>query len=448
MGGGKRWVWWGASLLVVLIGYLWWTRESIVIRVDYMAKLQAEIASEPERRGWELYLPVLVALGTRAVDPSEDAWPGTEAWQPWQELLAEMQEHWPALDEAVEREQWGAPHDPHLRQQSFAQLGLRDPYRPGGLPPRESPPPIWTARIENLIQVRALANLFVLRARERAGVGEHLEAARCLARIDRLATQLRRRALLIEQVIGESVAVLGAEERLRLARRHGRAFAAESWDVLTLGLRELRPSRDLRHELRGERWFVLDIVQRVYTDDGKGDGHFAADPALLSSMAPGWTDRLGARIQGIFEPTRKEVLGQLERLWQAAADPSLAPSPVEIEGFGTLAKLHAPVMSRDRHVATARLHAIGVALAILRSVAEEGAATERLPTLAPRFVDAELLEREGEDFAYLPPSSSEPLVLWIPAELGAGLNAQNRSAIARSSACVLTDPLFEEAEHP
>lgn len=257
-------------LLTIALSYgLLWMRYATVERVlafDPVVAMNAGFADVPvEDRGWPKMRKALVAM--RADDPlapellreaslcevlgfyadhSEDLSPEDKAF-------------WPEL--ATDEDQSMAPNP-----WSWEQSAISIP-------------------IPHLADLRKAALLLKDHAMIQGGTGS-LEDLRAMRR---LAAFSQEHPTLINQLVGMSILALEADTMSQLLLAHGTTFSdevlAELEVELGLSLDALAPLN-----LEGEYLIFDDVLQRVYSDDGAGNGIFIGESgAWLAGNAPGLT---------------------------------------------------------------------------------------------------------------------------------------------------------------
>ncbi len=169
--------------------------------------------------------------------------------------------------------------------------------------------------------MRSIARLLAMDSKEAAAMGA---SDRCLAELVALlavAEHVREQPLLINDLVSLSLYNLTFSTLEEILEYTPSLFSQEELDVLSRELKNVDENLTIRFE--GERMFVLDMLQRIYTDDGNGDGkiiplkvmdlrtqlELGPEGKTSSSLLPA----IIAPIADIYLPSRKEVLAEYDR---------------------------------------------------------------------------------------------------------------------------------------
>lgn len=280
-----------AAVYVVLAARYYTGRPTI--RRNYLAELNAPALATPvDQRAWPLYEQALRTItpppealslqpGLVRIDWSEAAWTEVETW-----VSAN------AEPLALVRRAAGMPHLGHVMNRRASADFLRAmqarPQRgtPAGPAPTASPAPeqqepadeaLLGVSLFHLGYVRELGHLLYAdclmgtRAGDAGRVGADIDA------LLNMASHLRQQPFIVSELMAGSIDLL-AFEAIEQA-------VAESPDLLPReGLQALAhriagmgdPSERMAGVLNTERAFFEDAVQRMYTDDGRGNGRITA----------------------------------------------------------------------------------------------------------------------------------------------------------------------------
>lgn len=237
--------------------------------VDYIAVLNQPVANvPPDQRAWPTYRQAILQFrGPQGVsnewDKLADARPGSKRWP---ETRSWLQEH----ARSIELIRQGS------RKPAFGfVLGATGDIADPQLWPNACPPADTAALISVLLpflgEARQLARVL---SADAALAREQGDGRRLLADVDAMlamADQLNRRTVLVSDLVALGI----------------RAMALSELEQTLVNRRELLSDgdlQDLAHRLSapqtasdfisfaGERLMVYDIVQRIYTNDGQGDG--------------------------------------------------------------------------------------------------------------------------------------------------------------------------------
>jgi hypothetical protein len=327
---GRPWPWqiWGFSLRVMAVVLAVYAVLLIrfclgqpTVSVDYIAKLNAPIAAVPEGdRAWPLWRQAILAssesakgewvvfpgavIGTIHDDP---AWPKTVQW---------LDDHQSAVElarQAGSKSALGFILGP-AGSEDDPMLG----WAFHGQTPRE---PLITVLLPHLSDLRTMARILSSDARLAAERGEAARLETDLTSMLGLGRQLRDSdGFLVTQLAGLSV------NRSALRRLHDTLINYPDLlkDEQLIRLAHLlsgpKAAADLI-ALKGQRYAFADIVQRLYTDDGSGDGHTTLTglrlaPSLMNNS--GYNSEMNAYVAASTVPLvgvpRAELIAEYNRL--------------------------------------------------------------------------------------------------------------------------------------
>ncbi len=271
--------WMGLFVVLVIVVYAAWVIVAMnrvaTISVDYVAKVNEVASAVPEDdRAWPLYRKAGIALRKKEMpstvfsenDFEDPTWPSEAGWEYYAEWVDAHQGTLVDLRDAskkkgmgfyisgcvseADKELWpeeyesqgDAPHDGFMMSVLFPQLG----------------------------PMRNMANLLAYDAKQAAFDGD---ASRCLQDITtmlQMGKHLREHPILINDLVSFAIynstfATIGD-----IVEHKQALFSNEQFETIKQSLAELDGYMTIR--LEGERYFMLDILQRMYTDDGNGDG--------------------------------------------------------------------------------------------------------------------------------------------------------------------------------
>ena len=189
--------------------------------------------------------------------------------------------------------------------------------------------------------VRLAARLLAADARRAVVEGDDARMVADIGAILELAEQTRQPSIMIAQLVGMSMERLAFTVVLDLIAALPENIDDRSMLALAEMIRGLDDER-LGLEMAGERWFFLDIAQRIYSDDGEGDGSLSIGSPVVEMLgtSPGdlgperLTSGTGAFLLG---PIVAELtLGRAEatRIWMNlmdSAEEQASKSPWEID---------------------------------------------------------------------------------------------------------------------
>jgi len=324
--------WAGIFIVVVIFIYAGWVLVAInrtpTIAVDYVALLNEKAKAVPEnQRAWALYRTAGIAL-RKTPEPrhfSEDMyddtdtpmWPDQEGWNYYETWIVSHSQTLETLYAAVAMDGMGfilagtvAEEDKELWPEKYAaQHGIEQPE---GF--------VVSVLMPQLGPMRGMARLLSIDAKNAAVNGN---SERCQSDIESMLTigmHVREHPLLISDLVSFSVYNM-AFSTLREIMDHNRTlFSTAQLDELARALKELDSNLNIRFD--GERMFVLDLLQRMYTDDGNGDGRIIPIEGvkMLSQLevTTGFTSSslipaLVAPIADMCFASRKETIVEYDR---------------------------------------------------------------------------------------------------------------------------------------
>lgn len=295
----------GALVLVLVLTYaalvVRFQFGHAVISHNYLADMNAVALAVPrEQRAWPIYREAFLSL-PRLDDPAwkglQDKWPEIKpADEQWSLMLAYLQQAQPAIA-SIRR----AAVMEHAAYIVGAGSGP-DPKDPGGLaePPSSANPMLLGVLIPHMSSYRQMARL--LKADILVGLDAH-DAPRVAADLHAMLGIARHSTegrWVISQLVGLAILDLTNHMVGRVLVEQPALLSDADLRSLAHELGAFRPSpsgpRD-QIDLSAERDCVDDILQRAFTDDGKGDGHYAGvedlykewgmvKPKALQAIAP------------------------------------------------------------------------------------------------------------------------------------------------------------------
>lgn len=276
----------GCVLGVMLLVLGWsmaryWTATPTITR-NYTAELNAKILAVPEsERAWPLYREAILMMGEVGPEPTfldesgrrREVAP-TDA--EWSEMLAYAGRLSPAIELVVrgaERRELGTPlqgHvEPDLEKAFRAIMNTTDMATEPNPWAQEENPPLIRVLLPYMNPLRKMGMLLCnVVAVEATRTRDAAVFERSVSAVVGMAGQFTQRGTIIEQLVGQALLNLACET-IRNAVRDQPTLL----DERTLGRISHRLAAvDLSLKLDGERLMMHDMVQRVYSDDGTGDG--------------------------------------------------------------------------------------------------------------------------------------------------------------------------------
>ncbi|MDG2030324.1 MAG: hypothetical protein P8J45_04900 [Phycisphaerales bacterium] len=268
-----------------------------------------------------------------------------------------------------------------------------------------------------LSPLRNLSIFLVGDATLAASAGDGARAVADFRALHRLARQLNDRQMMIEQLVGSSILALAIQSERRLLTTYPQSFTNDDLETLARVLAASRAD-GIRLDLNGERDVFRELVQRLYSDDGQGDGvYMARHAAGLALLAQGTGGGLTAGVFGtVLEPVfgmlvlkRREAMelhgAYMDMLFQTATTPlhdidwdqcDLMVTCVEPKSSGPLASVETfpvnllasppPDSIVHWHLLAAKEAANEVIVALLRYQRLEGVWPKTLEALVPEYL--------------------------------------------------------------
>ena len=318
----------GVLLLTYVVWvFIAWNRKA-TISVDYIALLNETSATVPENdRAWPLYRDAGIAL-RKNPEPSsfsEDmyddmdapTWPDQAGWEYYKTWIDSHVQTLDTIHRAAAMDGMGyvlvgmiAEEDKELWPDQYASqkdLDQSDEFFFSVLTPQFGP-------------MRAMARFLSIDAKNAAFNGD---VERCLSDIEMMlaiGTHVREHPLLISDLISFSIYKIAFLTLHEIMEHDSSLFSLEQLDKLTRVLQGVEKNLKIRFD--GERMFFLDFLQRVYTDDGNGDGSMIpiewakmiSQLEITSSFeSSSLVSLLVAPIADMYLASRKEMLVEFDR---------------------------------------------------------------------------------------------------------------------------------------
>ncbi len=302
----------------VSIGYLY--LNAPVISFDVTERLNALLPQVAEKdRGWPLFKQGMIALADPA-DGTATEWqpkrykqigdenfgfPGDAAWEREGEVLRERSAGFELLAQAAARPALGYRPVNQPREEDSDLI-----YWDGSAEPRVSSFPAFTMLLPQLSLLRTAARLLGYDALHAIEEGDGARFVRDISAMIGLANQSEECKYLISQLVGTAIRSVACERITMALEWRPSALTSDQLAQLALLLRAIPASAyavDLDAELIG----LKDCIQRLYSDDGHGDGWFnpVYGDALLTELTAmsATTDSpssapLGSTVSVLFSP--------------------------------------------------------------------------------------------------------------------------------------------------
>lgn len=283
-----RWVFRGGAALVLVYALMlvYYLAGSPEVKTNYVALINAEIGEVPEeQQGWPVMREALVAMRyNEALDADEgDALyinpgsaPGGEGWPQTAAYLQANQAHLAELRRGAAMPGFGLKlrHEPDERDRAFF---YPDEAANSSKADQTDDPRAWVQHslfevsIPHLGYSRSITRLLMSDTHLAIEQDDPQRVYDNIVAIIDLAGHVDEQHLLINQLVTVSFVALNNYLISEIVTGHPDLLSREQLVGLIHRLAEMR---DYRVDLSTERYMFYDLVQRVYTDDGGGEGTF------------------------------------------------------------------------------------------------------------------------------------------------------------------------------
>ncbi|MDX1566029.1 MAG: hypothetical protein R3236_11510, partial [Phycisphaeraceae bacterium] len=273
-----------AALVVIYIGLIfYYLGGEPTVSTDYYAKFNAAaLAVSPEDRAWPIYRKAFLTLK----DPKDVPWdrynrpplPGEEGWS---QTAAYLDRHREALDQirrAARKPGLGFVASHRLSSEDRAVYGTEetalDTESDSVSADHSLGHSLAAMPLPYLADLRFASNLLSFAAIRAASEGKGSKAIDDIKTMIGIARHLKEQPSLINDLVMLSIVTQACDVVHRIIERHGSLLKKEELKRLAHVIAQTEGRMSVR--LSGERMMFYDIVQRIYTDDGDGDGHLVA----------------------------------------------------------------------------------------------------------------------------------------------------------------------------
>lgn len=314
------------------------------IRTDYSREIAARLPDVPEpERGYPIYLSAITAeLGLSEAQQNllEDHDPDDPAWR--KSVGSVLSDHQPLLDfirQAAAKPYAAAPIAIDLDPAFVLASGVTPETtpNPGGptpapryAAPAGAPPLIVEILLPMLRKYRMFAKYLQSDAIIAITDDGGTRVVTDVLAMAGLARHSREDGVLISQLAGNAITSLATDTVLEAIHTNPHAFSDADLARIAEALRDLRDNHTaISFEI--ERWVYADLLQRLFTDDGTGDGVIAPTAAQamfrkLGILDPSMPTGLAAAALAPIASTRAEMQAAFDAIMdnvQQAADTPL-----------------------------------------------------------------------------------------------------------------------------
>lgn len=314
----RHWLWHaqrrvgqGALILVaglaVTYGALWirFASGSPTISRNFAAELNAPVLATPEReRAWTVYRPAIIALmplmrAHEGWDEVIAAKPGTPEFERAKAAVEAFEPHLATIREAAKMPTFG------LLLTDSVDVELSKAMNPEAeavaTQPSENPMLIGVL-LPPLSPIRSSAKALALDAHVAAAEGDGQRATDDIVAILGMARQTFDMPFLISDLVAAALGNLAWQTASVLLERYPDAFTDAQLTELAQQIARDAGPREFFADPTSEKEFMGDALQRIFTDDGNGDGRLTLEGLRFISSI----ERLGSVEEG--EPSKAMVL--------------------------------------------------------------------------------------------------------------------------------------------
>ncbi len=311
----------GVALIYVVAAIRLYTGKPVVAH-DYLADVNAAARAVPEaQRAWPMYRSALVALGEIPKEINLRARPGDSDWD---EVAAFVATHAEALE--LVRQAAARPGLGYIAGYVIDEPDLAVwPEQASDSNDRNVEMGLMRVLLSHLAELRKLSRLLALDAYRAAAMGDGGLAAANIEASLGIAEHTRETSFIINWLVSLGQITLVLDTFGEILAEHSVVFTDSQLQALAHRLSVIHGGR-IQLRLDAARWSFQDFVQRLYTDDGEGDGRLTAtglsllgEAGMISSQdAP--RSRLGplAPALGFVNAGRREATEEFSRLFALA----------------------------------------------------------------------------------------------------------------------------------
>ncbi len=173
---------------------------------------------------------------------------------------------------------------------------------------------IWSIELPLVKKALNLANLLTWSAKLKASEGKVEEAVTDIVTCYRFGLHISKSLLLIEQLTGMRTTSEALEAAFCIL--DSGQFDTEAITYLQREIEQLFSEQTYLFDLQSEKLNGLDIIQKIFTDDGKGDGqmHLASAQSMLSMIKGSAVTQ--EEIQDLFELRRRKTAEAMQKAYE------------------------------------------------------------------------------------------------------------------------------------
>ncbi len=409
---------------------------------NYTAEFNERFEGVPETdRAWPIYKrAIILEMDHPRPGATESEWPIYPGWSHWSEVKDWLVEIRPEIDlvrEAARKPVLGKPLS-DINDQDIARASALVAGRVFTPEQASENPTVIDVLLEELGYFRWFAKFLVSDAFRRAQAGDGPGAVEDIETMLGLADHSGASTTLIGYLVQIAIENLTGQTTLLLLDEYPELFTDE--DLARLGRAFMEIGRDglpdnggltrLEYDSTIERAFFYDLVQRVYSDDGHGNGHVTLKGLKAMGEVFAWygggysSGPVGTAGMLVFSAPRKamvkrydEYVDQYDALaaqnpWQREQNVNDLERELDVLGQSALARARYGMLwmilpsrgnaTRAFDEANARRDATIVAIALHRYWKNHGQFPETLEALVPAFVPRLALDPvDGKPLRYV-----------------------------------------------
>lgn len=282
-----------AAALVYAAFAIYLATRPVIISFDAVQKFRESLpkVSKPEDAAWPAYRDALVAIGYEKGSPKDDALarelgtrPGTSGWEIVSKWVDANQPGIASARSASKRPMFGFPLAQPL-QGADADFfrGVADWSHLGSDGSNREQFPMFAVSMPQLGTLRSLANVLLADMFRAGEQGDGERATQDVEAAMALSIHVAEGRLLISDLVAIAIRVRTQRELLALLEWKPEVFTDAQFVRLQAALRSV-PAPLERIEVASERILYEDAVQRLFSDDGAGDGLFVPTWPQLKIM--------------------------------------------------------------------------------------------------------------------------------------------------------------------
>lgn len=286
------------------------------VAVDYEAKLNERAAAVPEAdRAWPIYRDLVIALAARSSDElaelADPAWRTAEPSE-FEERIESLSDELAQIRLAASKPGLGFVTSEKQPDAFWEAAGQEPPLDRDAA----SAPPVLLDMffLPHLGQFRSFAKLLEADASLAARQGDGARYVSDIDAILSIADQSEEHRTLINQLVAVAIRVMAFDRINETLISQPDLLDEALLARVQARLSGLHGGGDYRLDMSGEQCFFYDFLQRIYTDDGNGNGRFTANGLAMLSDLDGYGASSGGSGSGDPSPGAR-IMNEAVRLY-------------------------------------------------------------------------------------------------------------------------------------